>query len=167
MKEQLHYFAYGSNMSLQRLRARVPAAQPLGSGILYGHELRFHKRGRDGSGKCDAFQVDKRNARVIGALFSLPQDGKAELDRIEGLGGGYEQKMVSVARPDGSYSRAMTYYATDIGETLVPYCWYRQHVLAGAREFALPDDYIEAIASVPINRDTNQARWEKELSLYT
>jgi hypothetical protein len=61
----------------------------------------------------------------------------------------------------------MTYYATDIGETLVPYCWYRQHVLAGAREFALPDDYIEAIASVPINRDTNQARWEKELSLYT
>jgi hypothetical protein len=142
MKEQLHYFAYGS---------------------IYGHELRFHKRGRDGSGKCDAFQVDKRNARVIGALFSLPQDGKAELDRIEGLGGGYEQKMVSVA----SYSRAMTYYATDIGETLVPYCWYRQHVLAGAREFALPDDYIEAIASVPINRDTNQARWEKELSLYT
>ena len=40
-------------------------------------------------------------------------------------------------------------------------------VLAGARAFALPDDYIEAIASVPINRDTNQARREKELSLYT
>lgn len=59
------YFAYGSNMSSARLRARVPSCRPIGIAFLPGHELRFHKRSKDGSGKCDAFQVEG-GAGVVG-----------------------------------------------------------------------------------------------------
>jgi gamma-glutamylcyclotransferase len=51
----MYYFAYGSNMSLSRLRERVPSAEAVGCFSLNGHDLRFHKLSKDGSGKCDAF----------------------------------------------------------------------------------------------------------------
>lgn len=166
--DHLNYFAYGSNMSLRRLRARVPAAQALGRGILHGHELRFHKRGRDGSGKCDAFEVENTRARVIGALFSIPQEGKAALDLVEGLGAGYEEKQVSILVGDGDQQHeAVTYYATDIHSDLLPYCWYRQHVLTGAREFELPPHYVEVIANTPYTADPDAGRRLRELAMYT
>ena len=40
--QRLNYFAYGSNMSLARLRARIPSAEKVGSFMLREHSLRFH-----------------------------------------------------------------------------------------------------------------------------
>jgi gamma-glutamylcyclotransferase len=166
MREFIHYFAYGSNMSSRRLVARVPDARSLGTGVLRGHELRFHKRSRDGSGKCDAHQVDRDDARVIGVLFKVSPEGKTVLDRIEGLGAGYEEKVVTVSMPDGNLTMAHTYYATDIADGLLPYCWYRHHVLAGAREFGLPADYVQSIARVPHVSDDDAGRRTREMSIY-
>jgi len=166
MKNSIHYFAYGSNMSSRRLGARIPDVRPLGTGVLRWHELRFHKRSRDGSGKCDAHQVDRDDARVIGVLFELSPEGKSVLDRIEGLGAGYEEKLVTVISPDGRETAAHTYYATDIADGLFPYCWYRYHVLAGAREFSLPADYVESIASVAHVTDVDAVRRAREMSIY-
>jgi gamma-glutamylcyclotransferase len=162
----IRYFAYGSNMSLRRLRERVPEAQPLGSAILHGHELRFHKRGRDGSGKCDAYFVNDETAYLMGVLFDIPLAGKDDLDRTEGLGAGYHEKTVSVLRLNGSWDAAVTYYAPDISENLLPYCWYKQHVLTGATEFNFPKDYLASIEAVEIVVDQDQARKAKESALY-
>jgi len=41
----MKYFAYGSNMSLLRLRARVPSAERIGMFTLVEHALRFHTNG--------------------------------------------------------------------------------------------------------------------------
>ena len=41
--DHVKYFAYGSNMSLVRLRERVPSAERLGVFILAEYQLRFHK----------------------------------------------------------------------------------------------------------------------------
>ena len=70
----MKYFAYGSNMSLLRLRERVPSAERLGVFKLEQHVLRFHKIGIDGSGKCDAFLTEDPNASVIGALFEIDKE---------------------------------------------------------------------------------------------
>jgi len=153
-------------MSLARLRARVPQAEPLGSAVLLEHELRFHKRGRDGSGKCDACFVGDPNARMAGVLFRLPTAGKALLDEIEGLGRGYQEKTVAVLLPSGECRSAFTYYATEIDRSLKPYCWYRHHVLAGAREFGLPADYIDAIRRVGAVRDPDPERHAREYAIY-
>ncbi len=49
----IKYFAYGSNMSSRRLMDRVPSAQFVSIGKLGEHRLRYHKKSKDGSGKCD------------------------------------------------------------------------------------------------------------------
>ena len=54
-------FAYGSNMPSARLRGRCPSARAIGIAELRGHELRWHKRSKDGSGKCDIVAVDTPN----------------------------------------------------------------------------------------------------------
>ena len=65
------YFAYGSNMSSERLRARTPSATSLGRARLPGYTLRWHKLGRDGSGKCDIEPSNAPRAAVWGVLYEI------------------------------------------------------------------------------------------------
>ena len=162
----LRYFAYGSNMSLARLRERVPSAERLGSYQLPGHELRFHKAGSDGSGKCDAFHTGRDPHRVFGVLFHIDPGEKPTLDRVEGLGWGYAEKQVSLRGRDGDVVRAWTYYALRLDPSAVPYSWYLQHVLVGAREAGLPDAYIAGIAAQDVRRDPQARRERRELGIY-
>jgi gamma-glutamylcyclotransferase (GGCT)/AIG2-like uncharacterized protein YtfP len=147
------YFAYGSNMSTERLRGRTPSARPLGRASLAGHILRWHKLGRDGTGKCDAAYTGKRSDTVWGVLFEIDRAEKAALDRVEGLGIGYDEAEVQVVLA-GACCSARTYRAKP-GRTdaaLKPRQWYKDHVLRGAREHELPVWYIEhleGLAAIP------------------
>lgn len=161
-----HYFAYGSNMSTPRILARVPLVRVHGRATLNRHQLRFHKRGRDGSGKCDAFETGSLHDLVCGALFELPLGAKSELDRHEGLGNGYERKEVEILTQSGQMVTALTYYATHIEPGLAPYHWYKHHVLAGAREHGLPEAYMRAIAGVSSSADPLDERHRREMALY-
>lgn len=78
------YFAYGSNMSTLRLRYRVKSAKPIGVAELEGFILRWHKKSKDGSGKCNAFPADGR--ALIGVVFEFDFKEKRALDVAEGLG---------------------------------------------------------------------------------
>ncbi len=162
----MNYFAYGSNMSLRRLRQRIPAAQPLGTGVLEQHELRFHKAGRDGSAKCDAFFTGQLAHAVHGVLYEIDVGDKGLLDKIEGLGAGYEEKLVTVSQGDGDLVEAVTYYATHIDDSLLPFHWYKHHVLIGAQEIGLPAPYIARIAEMASLADPDRERHAKQLSLY-
>lgn len=82
--EPVVYFAYGSNMSTARLRKRMPSCEALGIATLPGYALRFHKRSRDKSAKCNAFASG--NNTVIGVLFSFDPAERAKLDEAEGVG---------------------------------------------------------------------------------
>ncbi len=75
-------------MSLQRMQQRVPSAQPLGTYFLEKYDLRFHKHGKDGSGKCDAYYTGKSFDVVIGVLYEILKSEKVVLDEAEGLGYG-------------------------------------------------------------------------------
>lgn len=163
----MNYFAYGSNMSLARLRARIPSAVPIGRHVLPGHELRWHKVSKDGSGKCDAFRTDATEAKVFGMLFRIDQADKPTLDKVEGLGWGYESRAVELVAPDGDVIVANTYIATRIDAGLKPYSWYLHHVLTGAREAALPSHYIaRRILSIASITDTNKDRATREHGVY-
>ena len=163
----LRYFAYGSNMSSARLLARTPGARPLGTFILDHHDLRFHKRGRDGSGKCDAFFTGLDSDSVHGVLFEIAVHEKRALDRIEGLGAGYDEKQVSVRSRDGVRVSATTYVATDIAAQLSPFSWYLQHVIVGAREAPLPEQYLRRkILAVEAMADHDPARDWRERGLH-
>jgi hypothetical protein len=74
---------------------------------------------------------------------------KRYLDRKEGLGlpSGYKECAVEVSIPGGQM-QAMIYYSTHIGADLRPYTWYRDKVIAGAREHGLPEEYIRNLERV-------------------
>jgi hypothetical protein len=162
----MFYFAYGSNLSTLRLCTRVYSAQLVGKGQLLGHQLLFHKIGRDGSAKCNAYYTGREKDILPGTIYKIDPKHKINLDRAEGLGKGYEIKDVRILMTDGRLIEAFTYFATRIASDIKPFNWYREHVLAGAREHSFPDHYINKIASVRVEEDSDAQRTEMELSIY-
>lgn len=160
------YFAYGSNMSSLRLQARLASATRVSVGRLAGHRLVFHKVGDDGSGKCDAWSTGNPADQVCGVVFDIAEREKGILDRIEGLGIGYEEEWVALLTPGRGVLEAFTYRATRIDPSLRPYHWYKEHVLAGANENHLPDAYVRTIERVPAIDDPDQVRRAREAEIY-
>ena len=159
MNGELLYFAYGSNLHPLRLGERVPSARLLETARLAGHALRFHKRGRDGSAKCNALWTGVGRDVVLGALYRLPAAERARLDRFEGAGNGYDRHEVVVEGAAGPLA-AFTYLAVSgaVDETLRPFDWYRDLVAAGARRQALPAAYVARVEAVMAIADPDEAR---------
>lgn len=144
------YLAYGSNMAVSRIEARLGRCACLGAVSLAAYRLAFHKRGRDASGKCDALFTGEAGDRLYGVLYRLTGAQARRLDEFEGPG--YERRTVAVhgARERLAYAYVARPDAIEPG--LAPYRWYRELVLAGARGSGLPAAYvagIEAVATIP------------------
>lgn len=157
-------FAYGSNMLVKRITERCRSARPLGVAELPGHELRWHKRSHDGSGKCDVIESTVPGANVFGVLYEIPLDEKSALDTAEGLGHGYEERRLEVLHL-GQRKVVLAYVATNVDPALKPYTWYRALVVAGAKEHSLPEAYIEGIQSVAAMEDADTERHEQNFRL--
>ncbi len=153
------YFAYGSNMCFRRLEARVPGVRTLGSALLRGHELCWHKKGDDGSAKCSILHVGG-DAVVHGALFAIPRREKPALDRAEGSG--YNDITVSVESAQGDVT-AKTYMAHEsvIDDTRQPYSWYKDLVVSGAESQDLPPVYVDVLRQVDAVEDPDAERVRK------
>ncbi len=162
----MHYFAYGSNMSLARLQARTPSARRIGRARLAQHSLRFHKQGRDGSGKCDAYWTGASHHCVIGALYDLAEADKPLLDAFEGLGQGYQEKLVCVEVATGEAIEAFTYTATALDATLLPFEWYLNHVVVGAQEIGVPKAYLDVLQQTVALKDPDRERHAREIAIY-
>lgn len=161
----MNYFAYGSNMSLSRLRQRVPSAKRVGMFVLGGHTLRFHKVGKDGTAKCDAYYTGGPD-KIYGVVFEIDPTEKKALDQVEGLGHGYEEKTVDLQNGRGQTLQAKTYYATNLDPTLKPLSWYVSHVLIGAREADLPAHYLSSIESIQSIEDQDKRRDNQERAIH-
>ena len=160
------YFAYGSNMASHRLLQRLPGARHVEVGILTGHQLRFHKNDSGLSGKCNIEFTDDHRDEVYGVVYQISNEDKRTLDRIEGLGAGYNEKTVSITTLSGSILTSVTYFAIDVDHHVMPYHWYKQHVLRGAIEHGLPTEYINKIESIESQEDPDERRSHRELSIY-
>lgn len=147
------YFAYGSNMLTSRIRSadRCPTARTVGVAALPGYVLKWHKRSKDGSGKCDIVKSVEDGSFVHGVLFEISAQEKLKLDRTEGLGYGYDESKINVLQ-GGREVMALTYVATKVDSTLKPFDWYHAFVVDGAVEHSLPDEYIASLRLVEVIR---------------
>ena len=154
--KKLRYLAYGSNLHPIRLQKRVTSACFQGTVILSGWALQFHKRGQDGSAKCDIIKTYTGESTVYGALYAIAAAEKEYLDKAEGLGKGYER----MAFHHLQYGRFFCYVATPshIDNTLKPFAWYKEYVSQGAKYHDFPLDYIEKIEAVSSIADDNRNR---------
>jgi len=147
------YFAYGSNLSSERLRQpdRAPSARVVGTATLSGHLLAWHKRGADGSGKCTLCPTGRRADGVWGVVWEIAEDDVARLDAVEGPG--YERIELVVTSANQKMN-VFSYLAREshVDSSLRPQGWYRALVVAGAREHGLPASWIRNLEAGPDDR---------------
>src|ERR1700730_3108634 len=143
----MKYFAYGSNMSEEWLQNRVSGAQFFDIGYVTRRRLRFHKRSTDGSGKCDIPESSSDSDIVWGVVFEVPENKIGALDRAET---GYTRIEIEVLRKGAPLISAASYITNpaNINSQLCPYTWYRDLVVAGARQHNLPAAYIGQLIAV-------------------
>ena len=153
-------------MSVKRLKDRVPSAETKCIATLKEHDLRFHKKSKDGSGKCDAQETSTPSHSVVGVVYEISEAEKPQLDAKEGLGHGYEEKLVTLTTQAGEVIEAVTYYATSIDSNLKPYQWYVHHVLTGAEENCLPENYVQRLRGISSIPDPNPERHDREMAIY-
>lgn len=158
------YFAYGSNMHVARLRARVPSGMPLAPASLAGHRLTFCKRGRDGSGKCSVLRTGDPQDSVHGLIFEIAPGDVAALDAAEGFG--YDQAWIEV-RSANARRRVMIYLAREgfLDVSLRPFEWYKSLVLRGALDGRLPATYVDSIRAVAAIVDPDPDRDREHRSI--
>jgi hypothetical protein len=98
------YAAYGSNMNLEQMSFRCPAARRLGPALLEGHRLVF--RGECGSAVATVEPCADGKVPVL--LWAIGPGDEAALDRYEGYPRLYRKELLDV-RVKSRYVRAMAY----------------------------------------------------------
>lgn len=144
MSDTVAYFAYGSNMDSVRFRERIPSAAFVAIGWVDEYRLVCHKVSKDGSGKADI--VASPDSRCWGVIYRIRPADLARLDKIEG---GYDRKDVVVQRDTGGPVAAATYMARDTDDHLLPLATYTDHIIRGASDHGLPEDYVSDLRSIP------------------
>lgn len=100
------YFAYGSNINLDQMAYRCPAAQVVGPVVLEGYELLF--RG-NASGNGVATIKPKEGQQVHGLLWRITPGCERSLDLYEGYPHLYEKESVAVRDHAGRQLTVMAY----------------------------------------------------------
>ncbi|MGH7945344.1 MAG: gamma-glutamylcyclotransferase family protein, partial [Opitutaceae bacterium] len=143
------YFAYGANMGTEVL-VRRRGVQPLRSEAarLEGYRLVFTQAGVPIIEPCFASIEAAPGEAVHGVLHYLAVDTAEHLDQFEGPT--YERIAVSVEGSKNGLINAWTYQARHPIAGLVPSRRYLNLIIDGAREFALPEDYIRSLEKQPV-----------------
>jgi cation transport regulator ChaC len=139
------YFAYGSNMQAATLRGRR-GIEPLDVrvGRLPGYRLCFDIPIGAGARGVANLAIDVE-AHVWGVAYLLTGDQHERLDRTEGVPAGvYRRLPVHVATPAGSLA-AETYISERRDPSRLPSFRYLGLLREGAREHALPADWLSVL----------------------
>ena len=105
MKET-YYFAYGSNMNLDQMAYRCPAASVVENVRLDGYRLTFCGRGK-GSGVATI--LPEEGSQVEGVLWKITPECEKSLDFYEGYPHLYGKEAVLVQGTDGVKREVMAY----------------------------------------------------------
>jgi hypothetical protein len=132
------YFAYGSNMRSERLRERVGNVELVGPIHVSDWQLAFNKPGRDGTGKANL--VPQPGALTWGVGWRLDDEQWPLLDRYEP---DYRRTEFRLESRSGDSKVAVAYVFEGPADSapISPSSEYVEHLIEGAREHGLPDDY--------------------------
>ena len=150
------YFAYGSNLSRQRLLARVPAAVGIGAARLPHWALCFEKHGRDASAKASIRRAVGQE--VWGAVYRIDPQERSPLDAAEGLGVEYSLCEVQVQTALGRSQDAYTYVALRQKQGLRVEQWYLDHIMVGIAEHRLPASWSRHVKALTEPLTTRASR---------
>lgn len=135
-----NYFAYGSNMSAQRMRERLGWSPFRYGVILLDYKLIFNKQSNDG-GKAN-IQYSPGN-KVEGIIYHVYEDDLFQLDYFEGVADShYKRQQIKVHDGNASTISAVTYIALKTGEVSAPTEQYLNYILEG-QKFLSPEYFTK------------------------
>ncbi len=136
------YFAYGSNMSRERLERRTGRAGVAGVAMLCEYAHAFNKLGLDGSAKGNVMAAP--GLVVYGVVYELT---RLQFHHLASFEGGYRRIDVTVellVHPQVPRT-AVTFEADHPFAGIRPTAAYVSYYEQGMREHGLPRDYIASI----------------------
>jgi hypothetical protein len=131
------HFAYGSNMDRAIMRRHAPAAEPLGIASLAAHRFVITADGY-------ASVVPERAHTVHGLLWRLTPRDRVTLDLWESVSSGQYRAKIMPVICAGRLRPALVYVARPQPAGR-PKAGYMELVLAAARAWYLPPDYIASL----------------------
>lgn len=165
-------FCYGSNMSSRRLRTedRCPHAEFNCVAFARGYLFKFNKKSTlgGGSGKGNIIYTGNSEDVVWGVVFDVTSAEEAILDVAEGLGNGYNKIDITV-HANNFEKIVKTYISNEerfLDDEELPFDWYMDHCVRGAKEFNLPNEYVEFLNSFQFKTDTNLKRRMEQVKIY-
>jgi len=142
------YFAYGSNLSTQRMTRRTGDGSAGRVACLKDYRFAFNN---SIDGAIYANIVPSAGSLVWGVVYSCDREAMIELDHYEGVAEGYyRRKLVAVETVEGQRLEAETYVSGEKRPLAdgIPELSYLNVVLSGAGEHRLPERYIAAIEAL-------------------
>jgi hypothetical protein len=140
------YFAYGSNMALDRLKARCPSARKVSIGRLDNHAIAFNLLGTKGEGKGGGIAnvVPSITKKVFGVLYSINSDELKRLNQLEAsMRYSVEKREIDAASM--GVAEAIVYVANGGDAPIRPTDEYRKFIMIGASENQLPAEYVKEL----------------------
>jgi hypothetical protein len=152
------YFAYGSNMDRAAMATRCPASKPLGLSRLMRHRFALMAEGY-------ATVVADQGGVVHGVLWDIALADMRALDAYEDLARGlYRKIMQPVLRAEGGLARALVYIGRPAANAK-PLPGYLEGVIAAARDWRLPERYIESLERLAPRGERGAARLAQDVSI--
>lgn len=104
-------------------------------------------------------------SHVWGVHYTIPDADLEILDRGEGAG--YYRVRMPVRMTDAAITEAWVYLASKPSNNpaLRPYTWYKRFLVEGAREHALPPEYIVELERIEATQDPDQPRDREKRAL--
>lgn len=150
------YFACGSNMDWAQMKERCPSVRFVGVAKLPEHRLAFTRKStKRGCGVADL--VRDAGREVWGVVFEIPDLELGALDETEGYRPGRDKNsywrrecMVFLDDDDGRPLTVAIYFAEPQANPPLPSKAYKDLILAGARHWNLPADYIAQLQGTEV-----------------
>ena len=139
-------------MSSRRLKERIPSARSVTTARLNNYRFTCNKIGGNNTGYANLEYDPERH--VYGVVYKLQPDHFNTLDLYEG---NYRRKEIKV-ETGSKELKAITYISDYTSNDLQVADWYQEHILTGAREHQLPEEYIQTIKRELTRKTDNNRR---------
>ncbi|MDX1582226.1 MAG: gamma-glutamylcyclotransferase family protein [Thermoanaerobaculia bacterium] len=142
--QELHVFAYGSNLDSKQMRRRCPSARIVSSARLPGHRLAFTRYSTNWSGGV-ADVVPDPESEVWGLVWRIASNEIEILDRYEIVPTGYVRRLLPIATPGGVRRTAWTYQVARKATHVPPPTRYVDILLRACDDHGFPLSHRRAI----------------------
>ena len=140
------YFAYGSNLDIDRFRKRIGTWQENKRATLKDYRLSFDSRG-----KADI--LERRGERVWGAVYEVSEAQLGILDDFEGVHSGVYKRVRVNVECDGKTEPAIAYVKVEKTSFRPPDDEYLNYILRGLKQHGYDEQTIEIVRAAARQRN--------------